>query len=315
VLQSRGGVIMLNHDQLFKQLLGAFFAEFIELFLPEVSEYLDKTSLTFLDKELFTDINAGHTHEADLVVKAKFKNGDSFFIVHIETQAQHQRDFPIRLFRYFAKLYEKYSLPVYPIAVLSFDRPRHQQPSLHEVGFADLKVLRFRYRIIQLNQLDWRDYLGRSNPVAAALMAKMRIAPEDRPRVKLECLLLLTTLRLDPSRLKMISGFIDAYLQLTADEMDEYKRRRSNLDKPAQEAVVEYETSWHREGREEGRQEGMASVVVRLLNRRVGVIEHAVLEKVQSLQPEQLGNLSEALLDFTNTADLERWLREVPPHK
>jgi predicted transposase YdaD len=314
---------MLNHDQLFKQLLGTFFAEFIELFLPEVSEYLDKTSFTFLDKELFTDINAGHTHEADLVVKAKFRNGDSFFIVHIETQAQHQRDFPIRLFRYFAKLYEKYSLPVYPIAVLSFDRPRHQQPSLHEVGFADLKVLRFRYRIIQLNQLDWRDYLGRSNPVAAALMAKMRIAPKDRPRVKLECLLLLTTLRLDPSRLKMISGFIDAYLQLTADEMDEYKRQRSNLDKPAQEAVVEYETSWHREGREEGRiqgriegrQEGIASVVIRLLNRRIGFIEQAVVEKVQSLQPEQLENLSEALLDFSNPADLERWLREVPPSK
>jgi len=294
-----------------KQLLGTFFAEFIELFLPEVSEYLDKTSFTFLDKELFTDINAGHTHEADLVVKAKFRNGDSFFIVHIETQAQHQRDFPIRFFRYFAKLHEKYSLPVYPIAVLSFDRPRHQQPSLYEVGFADLKVLRFRYRTIQLNQLDWREYLGRSNPVAAALMSKMRIAQEDRPRVKLECLLLLTTLKLDPSRVKMISGFIDAYLQLTSDEMDEYRREVSKLDKPDQEAVVEYETSWHREGR----REGMASLVIRLLNRRVGMIEQAVVDKVQKLQPEQLENLSESLLDFSNPADLDRWFREVLPSR
>jgi len=85
---------------------------------------------------------------------------------------------------------------------------------------------------------------------------------------------------------------------------------------------VEYETSWHREGREEGRiqgleegRQGMASLVIRLLNRRVGMIEEAVVEKVRNLQPEQLENLGEALLDFTNTADLERWLREVPPSR
>jgi hypothetical protein len=47
---THSGETMVNHDQLFKQLLGTFFAEFIELFLPQVSEYLDKTSITFLDK-------------------------------------------------------------------------------------------------------------------------------------------------------------------------------------------------------------------------------------------------------------------------
>jgi hypothetical protein len=32
-------------------------------------------------------------------------------------------------------------------------------------------------------------------------MARMGMAPEERPRVKLECLRLLVTLRLDPARM------------------------------------------------------------------------------------------------------------------
>jgi hypothetical protein len=101
---------MVNHDRLFKELLQEFFAEFIDLFLPDVSVYLDKTSVEFVDKEVFTDITAGVRHEADLVVKAKFKGTDSCFLIHVETQAHPQSEFPRRLFSYFARLYEKYNL-------------------------------------------------------------------------------------------------------------------------------------------------------------------------------------------------------------
>ena len=35
----------------------------------------------------------------------------------------------------------------------------------------------FNYEIVQLNQLNWRDFSEQKNPIAAALMAKMEIAP------------------------------------------------------------------------------------------------------------------------------------------
>ena len=88
------------------------------------------------------------------------------------------------------------------------------QPNIYRVEFPDKVVLEFNYALIQLNQLNWRDFLRQQNPVASALMAKMNIAPEDRPRVKSECLRLLATLRLDSARVQMISGFIDTYLRL-----------------------------------------------------------------------------------------------------
>src|ERR1700722_13211942 len=115
---------MINHDQLFKELLTEFFAEFIALFLPEVAAYLDTTALAFLDKEIFTDINVGERHEADLVVQAKFKGTDSCFLIHTETQAQSQADFPKRMFVYFARLHEKHQLPVYPIVLFSYGKPK-----------------------------------------------------------------------------------------------------------------------------------------------------------------------------------------------
>jgi hypothetical protein len=61
-------------------------------------------------------------------------------------------------------------------------------------------VLEFRFHAIQLNRLNWRDYIDRPNPVAAALMSKMKIAKRDRPNVKAECLRLLVTLKLDPAK-------------------------------------------------------------------------------------------------------------------
>ena len=71
---------------------------------------------------------------------------------------------------------------------------------------------------IRVLELNWQDFLHQPNPVAAALMSKMQIAVEDRPKVKAACLRVLTTLKLDPARTKLISGFVDTYLRLNLAE-------------------------------------------------------------------------------------------------
>ena len=96
---------MIDHDRLFKELLTTFFWEFIEFFLPEVAVYLERGSISFIDKEIFTDVTAGERYETDLLVKARFQGKESFFLVHLEHQAQHQESFPQRMFRYFSRLY------------------------------------------------------------------------------------------------------------------------------------------------------------------------------------------------------------------
>jgi len=122
----------MDHDRLFKELLTGFFSEFLELFFPETAAALDRSSIVFFDKEIFSDLPV-QRREADLVVRAKFREQPSFFLIHVEHQAQAQPDFPRRMFAYFARLHEKHSLPVYPIALFSYEKPRRPEPEEYTV--------------------------------------------------------------------------------------------------------------------------------------------------------------------------------------
>src|SRR5271157_1719812 len=114
----------MDHDRLFKELLTNFFREFIELFLPDVAAYIESGPLEFLDKEVFTDLASSERHEVDLLAKARFRDqGEAFFLIHVENQANAQEEFAGRMFRYFSRLHEKHGLPVFPVALLSYDKP------------------------------------------------------------------------------------------------------------------------------------------------------------------------------------------------
>lgn len=77
----------------------------------------------------------------------------------------------------------------------------------------------------------------------------MRTAPEDRPKVKAECLRLLATLRLDPARTKLISGFVDTYLKLNAVERQVFQAEIGRIETTNQEEVMEIVTrvGWKKE--------------------------------------------------------------------
>ena len=106
------------------------------------------------------------------------------------------------------------------------------------------------------------------------LLAKMRMEVWERPKVKVECLRLLTTLRLNPAKLQLIGGFIDRYLQLNAEEMKEYEREFMELSPKEQESAMEYVTSWERKGIEQGLQQGLSQgkgeIVSRMIRKRFG---------------------------------------------
>jgi hypothetical protein len=311
----------MDHDRLFKELLTTFFVEFIELFFPELAAYLDRDSIEFLDKEIFTDVTHGEKHEADIVAKARFRGKDLGFLIHVEPQARRESVFPRRMFSYFARFHEKYDLPVYPIVLFSYRTPLKQEPSEYRIEFPDLTVLTFNFRVVQLNRLAWRDFLDRTNPIAAALMANMAIAPGEPPRVKLACLRMLARLQLDPARERLISGFIDQYLQLTIDQDKEFAAEIEQLVPQEKEGVMELVTSWMKEGlekglaqglvqgREEGREEEARELLALQLRKRFGELEPAVVAQIESLQRDDLEELGVALFDFTSHADLDRWLQ------
>jgi len=298
----------IKHDRLFKELLKTFFVEFLELFFPSLLAEIDTSYLEFLEQEIFTELKSGEKYNADLVVKTKFKSGgETFLLIHVENQARYETNFEKRMFRYFAFLSHNHGLPVYPIAVLSFDSPRKEQPNRYKVVIDKEVILQFNYKVIQLNRLNWRDFMRHKNPVATALMAKMKIDKDDRWRVKLECLRLLATLKLDPAKTRLISGFIDTYLQLNAEEETQFQEEIGTLASSEQEEIMEIVTSWMLKGIEEGE----LKIILRQLTRRMGEIAAELQEQIRQLSLIQLEDLAEALLDFEAQTDLVAWLQRV----
>lgn len=125
-------------------------------------------------------------------------------------------------------------------------------------------------------------------------MAKMNIVPEERPRVKLECLRLLATLRLDPARMQLISGFIDTYLKLNTAEEEIFRADINQITPDEQEVVMQIVTSWMEQGLRQGKQEEALSLIMGLLPRKVGTLTPELQERIRQLTLAQLENLAEA---------------------
>ena len=285
---------MIDHDRLFKELISTFFVEFLDLFLPQVASQIDRDSIQFLPQDVFTDVTSGEKKEIDLLAQVRYQQQETYFLIHVENQSYTESEFAKRMFKYFARLHEKYDLPIYPVVIFSFDEPKRAESQNYHVTFGDLKVLEFQFAAIQLNRLSWRDFLTQHNPVAAALMAKMNIAVSERPQVKAECLRLLTTLRLDTARMQLISGFVDTYLRLDDTEKQVFQAAISTMGLDEREEVMEIVTSWQQEGAEAERKK----VISGLLKLRFGnldtELEVIIPQLMQLSREEYLGLLLHA---------------------
>jgi hypothetical protein len=293
---------MIDHDRLFKELIQTFFWEFIELFLPDILEYVQQDSLTFLPEEVFTDVTSGDKRKIDLLAQVKWKQQDAYFLIHLENQAYNQSEFERRMFHYFARLDAKYLLPIFPVVIFSYDEPKRPEKSQYRVNFPNHKVLEFNYVAIQLNRLNWRDFLNQSNPVAAALMAKMDFKPEERVKVKLECLRMLATLKLNPAKMELISGFVDTYLRLNQTEEQQFEIELKQANLIEEEQVMEIVTSWMEKGEQK--------LINRLVKRRFNDISPELENRINSLSLSQIESLADAIFDLQSLDDLINWLNQ-----
>ncbi len=64
----------------------------------------------------------------------------------------------------------------------------------------------------------------------------------------------------------------------------------------------------HTEGRAEGLKTEALSMVIRQMTRRLGGLSPELAQQIQQLSLNQLENLGEALLDFSQPGDLVAWL-------
>ena len=305
---------MVDRDRLFRDLLKHFFLEFVDLFFPKIAVAIDPKSIRFLEEEESQkpkeQREQKHTSaSSNMLVQVQLRGQESCFWVHLDSSSDAEIKLERRVFHTFAHLDAKYNLPIYPIILQSSEASQRFETNGYRVEFIDRKVLDFSFVAIQLHRLNWRDFLQRRNPVAAALISTMNIQTSDRPVVKAECLRLLANLRLDTKDVKVISQFIEAFLNLDAAEEQVMQTEMERMGLIERERITNLLENSTQENQQQGAEREALTLVFRLLKRRIGDLNPELEAKIRLLPVNQVEDLGEALLDFKSEEDLRNWLQ------
>jgi Domain of unknown function (DUF4351) len=161
-----------------------------------------------------------------------------------------------------------------------------------------------RTAIVAIHQLPptpetlWLRLLGRGSVQSQAIV-ELQALPLNHPYQK-------TTLEL----VYNLRENLRVNQQLEADDRELIMRLEPLYQRDREQAKQEGLQQGLQQGRQEGRQEGEQDLILRLINRRIGEIDASLIERIKGLSIEQLENLGEALLEFSNVADLEIWLNQ-----
>ncbi|RRR69673.1 MAG: DUF4351 domain-containing protein [Candidatus Viridilinea halotolerans] len=160
--------------------------------------------------------------------------------------------------------------------------------------------------------------LGSANGIHTALMARMRIAPEDRWQVKAACLKQLLGLPINATQRAMLSTFVSIYLPLNAQQTEQFAAEVATWQPQEKEDAVDMMTEWERvtlergirKGKRKGKREGKRELITQLITYRYGPLPETVQQAITQLNPDQILDLSKALLDFVTLDEVEAWLAE-----
>jgi hypothetical protein len=315
--------VRVDHDRLFKELIRTYFKEFIQLFFPEVFEAIDFEHVNFLSEEVFTDLVLGEKRKVDVLIETKLKGEAAMIIVHFESQAQFQKDFSDRMFVYFSRLYEKYRRQILPIAIFSYNEVKNEESSF-ELSFPFLNVLKFQYYKVELRKKNWRDYINQNNPVAAALLSKMRYTKKERVEVKKEFLRMLVRLKFDQARMSLITGFFDTYLVLNDKEERLLREEIQMLDPEEEGKIMELKSNWEKtaelrgelkgkiQGKLEGKLEGERTILCKFIKAQFGSASNEMVEQITCITNLDLvDRLTDQLFSVSRIEEARKLVEEA----
>jgi hypothetical protein len=243
-----------------------------------VAARLDFSRVTFLDKEMFTDVPEGSQRELDLVAEVYTLDGEPELVyLHLEVEAERRRTFPHRMFEYYALLRLRRKSPVFPVVVyLSPGAGGLTQETYTETLFGR-EILTFRYECVGLPDLSADDYLEVNNPLAPGLSALMKTSQLGRTLQKIISIRRTVERDLDEARKALLLNIIETYLKLSETEEEEFRRMISQEEsQEVRQVLTVYE--------ERGIIKGQRKSVLQLLRLRFGDLPENVVAKIQAIE-------------------------------
>lgn len=253
-----------DEDTAWKKILDAHLKDFIEYCFPKLSEFIDwGQSWTSLDKELqvIAKGNISGKQLLDKLFKVSLKNGcEQWVLVHIEIQAEPEKNFSERMFVYGYRAYDKYKKPIVSLAVLT-DQNRKWRPDTFEIGLAGSYI---KSKFLVLKVIDFQNKKNElklsHNPFANVLLIQLyameskKYDSKRRKEVKFMLIRRFYVMGYSREYIYNFFIFIDSLIGLPNELEVEYLNEVYDLE---EDLKVAYITTAERFGFERGVQEGI----------------------------------------------------------
>ncbi|MBD2503842.1 DUF4351 domain-containing protein [Anabaena azotica] len=235
-------------------------------------------------------------------------------ILHIEfqTRTASNTPIPLRMLDYSVRLTRTYQVEVVQVVIFL-------QETDDEIAYTQeyvSKTTTHRYRVMRMWEQDSALFL--ENP---ALLPLAPLTKTNSP----ETLLSQVSQNIAKIPDKASQQDIAAYTEILAGLKFEKDLIRHFLREEIMQESVIYqdilqkgerigqkrgEKIGQKRGEEIGQKAGEERIVIRLINRKFGEIQPALIERIKLLTTQELEDLGEALLDFSEVTDLVAWLNQ-----
>ena len=307
---------MVDHDQRFKSLLKAFFAEFFQVFFPAWADRFDFSRVDWLEQEVFTDPPRGERRSLDLVARLPLRPGvpppapgepaDCWLtLIHVEIESQDTvAPLRPRMLSYYEQLRRRHGLPVLPIALYLRVGLDGIGWDVYEETYWDHRLVSFAYAYVGLPGLDGEQYVAGEHLLGVALTALMRVPPARRAEVHAEALRRLAEARENDYRRYLLLDCLEAYATLDEAQAQELEAllRTERYQGAQAMAVTTFE-----KGVQAGLQQGLQSwrmALQKQLEVRFGPLSASARERLDSVGPERLEALALELLKAQSLQEL-----------
>ena len=161
-----------HHDQLMKELIAAFPAQFLRLAAPGIAERLDLEALSFEPEEHYSGSRTGYARRGDLIGRAPVKpeaveeaDGGEV-LLHVEIELENRRRVRPRLLRYHRGLSLKHELPVHTLVLFLRGGPAGSRARVYEERSLGRMVGAVGYHSLGLSRASAAEYLARPESLA-----------------------------------------------------------------------------------------------------------------------------------------------------
>ena len=298
-----------GHDQLWKDLIQAFPADFVRLAGPDLAARL-LGRIEFEPAEAHSGAQRGKERRLDLIAWVKSREGERA-LLHVEIELQFRTATAARLLAYNRVLALRFGLPVQTIALYLHGGPAGAQVVEHLEESLGFEGNRFRYRSLGLSRAKAADFLSRPEPLAWVCAALARPPLEDRHALRRQCLLKIATAKGldDESRFRLFNG-VATYLELDGGAAAEYAElRAAEIGPEARMRPITWEEKVEARGielgLERGQERGMREVLLLQLKQRFPYLSGTSVQRVQAItSTEELGSLAKRLLTARSLEEL-----------